>query len=1313
MWRSPLIHVVFACLRVIAVPVRLLRPHAPPPRLFALLGLLLVLTFGASQPVLAATTYTVCASGCDHTAIQEAVDAATDGDTITVTDAVHTEADIQVDKELTIQGEGAANTTVQAAATAAAATNRVFEVTGSPVTIQDMTIQYGNKTLPTNGTNVGGGAILHSGSLTLNRVVIRDNRALQGGGVTTDGGDLTVNSSTLHDNTATNVTSGSPLSPQGGGIFIINFGSATIDNSTLADNHAAYGGGIAEAGASAMDISNSTVYRNSGLPEQGCCSSFGGGMDLQDVSPNVQNSIFAANTPTNVNVSGFGLGVNSLGYNIEDKNDAFFDATDLRGTDPLLFPTLADNGGPTPTHALLPASPAINRIPVGTNGCAAGLEDQRGTDRPQGSGCDVGAFEFIPLSLAGTNVDSFTDSNGDSQANPGETVRYTVTITNTSDVEALGATFDSLIDDNTSLVSNSLSTTPLARNDSYTALGNVPITIGAASGVLANDVDLDDGGTLTVSGGSTSIEGGNVTLNADGSFTYNPPPGFEGADIFTYTVTDDEGQTNTGSVTVTVDNVIWFIQDNAPAGGDGRINSPFGSIFTFTSTAADDPGDIIFIYSGGGPSDTDFDYLGSLILQDEQKLIGQGVDLQTATGITPPSGSQTLPGAAANPIVRGSGDTVTVAENNTISGLTLGSTSTLNGLARIKGFSFGTLTVSQVALTGTGRTLNLGSGTLAATFTSIESTNAINAGHRGLLLFQVGGNLTVTGGTSISNQEGVGIEILSSSATLDFGNTTVNNSSSTGVRLEGNTGPITFASLNITVSNASGLVGRNNSGTIAVTNGTGSISATGGPALNITNDSVTTPLNLNFSSLMSINSPTHGIRLDRISGSVTSGSLTVTNATIAPKSITNSTATISFGMETINGMQTRDTGAHSTTARMQGGQGVASSPTENVAEAAQGAVRVLASPMNPSNAGANSVAAQGPLLTLGTLNPRESITIVFDVTIDDPLPAGVEEISSQGTLSGSNFTNLLTDDPDAGGTADPTTRVVVAVPDLEITMDDGTLLAEWGTPITYTLTYSNTGNQGATGVVITDTVPDNTTFDPAGSTAGWTCTPDNDAGSTCTYPVTGLEGGASATRAVALAADTVIFTVIVDNPPVLGVTTVTNRATIGDDGTNGTDPTPGNNDTGDVITPISPPLAVQLAGFSAEVGEGHVLLRWETVSEQESAGFNVWRGTSAAAAETQLNDALIPSQGPASSEGFAYEWVDASVAAGATYFYWLEAVDVNGGTQRFGPVSAMMEAPTSVTVGAFNAGSAASGGWLLAALGLTMVGGLLVLRRRR
>jgi len=61
---------------------------------------------------------------------------------------------------------------------------------------------------------------------------------------------------------------------------------------------------------------------------------------------------------------------------------------------------LKDNGGATQTIALLAGSPGVDAIPSGVNGCGTTITtDQRGVSRPQGSGCDIGAFELVPQTL--------------------------------------------------------------------------------------------------------------------------------------------------------------------------------------------------------------------------------------------------------------------------------------------------------------------------------------------------------------------------------------------------------------------------------------------------------------------------------------------------------------------------------------------------------------------------------------------------------------------------------------------------------------------------------------------------------------------------------------------------------------------------------------------------------------------------------------------------------------------------------------------------------------------------------------------------
>ena len=156
-------------------------------------------------------------------------------------------------------------------------------------------------------------------------------------------------------------------------------------------------------------------------------------------------------------------------------------------------------------------------------------------------------------------------------------------------------------------------------------------------------------------------------------------------------------------------------------------------------------------------------------------------------------------------------------------------------------------------------------------------------------------------------------------------------------------------------------------------------------------------------------------------------------------------------------------------------------------------------------------------------------------------------------------------------------------------------------------------------------------------------------------------------------------------------------------------------DSQTVTANLNVPLAVLLASFSAEGQADRVLVQWDTVTEIGNLGFNLWRGLSPDEPDTQLNASLIPSQAPGSTQGFSYQWIDqADLTPGATYFYWLEDVDVNGATTRHGPVSAALVAPTAVTLGGLSAnpGAAATVSWGLPAL-LTALGAAVALAWRR
>ncbi len=108
------------------------------------------------------------------------------------------------------------------------------------------------------------------------------------------------------------------------------------------------------------------------------------------------------------------------------------------------------------------------------------------------------------------------------------------------------------------------------------------------------------------------------------------------------------------------------------------------------------------------------------------------------------------------------------------------------------------------------------------------------------------------------------------------------------------------------------------------------------------------------------------------------------------------------------------------------------------------------------------------------------------------------------------------------------------------------------------------------------------------------------------------------------------------------------------------------------------PTAIKLARFAAWP-EGKALhVEWETVSEIDAVGFNLYRSNAADGPYTRLNPELIPSQAPGSPIGAVYTWNDTAVQPGVTYYYKLEDVDTHGMVTLHGPVWTAL--PPSYTV---------------------------------
>lgn len=99
---------------------------------------------------------------------------------------------------------------------------------------------------------------------------------------------------------------------------------------------------------------------------------------------------------------------------------------------------------------------------------------------------------------------------------------------------------------------------------------------------------------------------------------------------------------------------------------------------------------------------------------------------------------------------------------------------------------------------------------------------------------------------------------------------------------------------------------------------------------------------------------------------------------------------------------------------------------------------------------------------------------------------------------------------------------------------------------------------------------------------------------------------------------------------------------------------------------------VELALFSAKSEAGYVLLRWSTFSESENLGFHLYRSTARDSLRERLSDNLI--DGSINSQAYReYQYRDAKVDVGKTYFYWLTDVSVKGVETMHGPVAVQTE----------------------------------------
>jgi hypothetical protein len=243
----------------------------------------------------------------------------------------------------------------------------------------------GNVVHAASGYAEGGGLVAYrltakystlSGNVAMAQGV-KDNSSGGGGAVVAY--SLSMGSSTVDNNVA----------DAGGGLFIGKSGGfATILQSTISGNTANLIAGGIDSGV-ALTIANSTIAFNQGI-------GYGaGGIFVTGADPTLQSTIVADNLPADIDGASSVLGSHNL---VKVPGKGVVVPIDTTTLDPVLGP-LANNGGPTRTHALGAGSPALDNgsLPVSLP------SDQRSASyaRTVGNGTDIGAFEFDPDHIFG------------------------------------------------------------------------------------------------------------------------------------------------------------------------------------------------------------------------------------------------------------------------------------------------------------------------------------------------------------------------------------------------------------------------------------------------------------------------------------------------------------------------------------------------------------------------------------------------------------------------------------------------------------------------------------------------------------------------------------------------------------------------------------------------------------------------------------------------------------------------------------------------------------------------------------------------
>ena len=250
-------------------------------------------------------------------------------------------------------------------------------------------------------------------------------------------------------------------------------------------------------------------------------------------------------------------------------------APNFNGTDSFTY-SVSDGHGGTTTGTVSVNVAAVNDAPTTTGGTATGNEDSPITGQLAASDVDGDALTFGLAQNGGP-------AHGTVTVNPNGSYTYTPAA-NFNGTDSFTYTVS---DGNGGVTTGSISVTVDPMNDAPTTSGAT--LAGQEDGTIAGQVtghDVDgDALTFAVDGAPSN---GTVTMNPDGTFNYVPAANFNGTDSFTYTVSDGNGGTTTGTVSVNVAAV-----NDAPTTAGGTATGNEDSTITGQLTGQDVDGDAL------------------------------------------------------------------------------------------------------------------------------------------------------------------------------------------------------------------------------------------------------------------------------------------------------------------------------------------------------------------------------------------------------------------------------------------------------------------------------------------------------------------------------------------------------------------------------------------------------------------------------------------------------------------------------------------------------------------------------------------------